>query len=298
MMLQSRIAAGRQLARALSCYRGENVAVLALSKGGVVVGAEVAKHLRAPLELIVASKIGHPMASMYTIGAVTETGVPVWNQSELGFTTEAWRQRQVERARRASHRARVRLQSGGRIPSIRGKVVIVVGEGTATGLAMIAALRDLIKRQPKSIIVALPVASAEAAKKFLNYANEVMVLGIPRSFFGSVSAYYEALPEVSDEEVRGLLHEYRETSGAGPFDYVALNAVLSTITQYPATSRQLANEAHRLHAPDSVVKFFNSMPRGSSFEDKPDVMRRSLETSVLMQEEVRQPAEALLSYGV
>lgn len=295
MMFRDREAAGQQLAGSLAKYRGKDVVVYALPRGGVVLGAEVAKDLHAPLDLLIARKVGHPLSSEYAIGAVTEMGEPVWNKWEASEQSASWREEQVRLAKREAYRRRIKYQGDQPTTEVKGKVAIVVDDGVATGLTLIAALKDLTKRHPKKIVVAVPVATAELSPEILDCTDELVVLYVP-SHLGSIGAYYENFDQVSDEEVRQLMDAYRAAPVSEPLDLENLNTVVATVTDYPVTSKQLAGRAKRLHAPSNVVAFFESISPEIRFENKTDIMKRSEESKLLTEEEPGQPEERLRSY--
>jgi hypothetical protein len=187
---------------------------------------------------------------------------------------------------------------GRRPAGARGKTAIVVDDGITTGLAMTAAMRDIVRRQPGAIVIAVPVAPRDVIPKLYNYANAVVSAHIPGGFFGAVRSYYEYFPTVSDEEVRSLLGSYRRAPPGELLDLEALNSVIATIGRYPVTSGQMAGEARRLQAPDCVVDFFESIPCEVLFKNKADVIRRSQEAVMIMEQEAAEPAERLDSYDL
>jgi putative phosphoribosyl transferase len=285
MEFKDRREAGQRLGRALEYYRDTPVVVYGLARGGVVVAAEVARHLDAPLDVIVARKIGHPYYPEYAVGAVAEMGKPVWNGAEIGTTTEEWRKDQVALARREIKRRKKSYQGDQSKIDVAGKVAIVVDDGIATGLTMIAALRELHYRNPLSIVVAVPVAPRELPWGILRYSDaHTYVLYLPATL-GAVGMYYRNFDQVTDEEVRQLLKAY-QMSQEEPLDLPALYAVLSTVTEYPVTDGELLERAVNQHAPENVVTFFESIPKDEVFEDRADVMIRADEAEVLMEEEM------------
>lgn len=295
MTFKDRTQAGKELARSLARFRGRDVVVYALPRGGVVVGAEVADYLKVPLDVIVPRKIGHPMSPEYAIGAVTETGRPVWNESELGFTEPGWRLSKVSLARQEAKRRRIKYQGDRAASDPQGKVAIIVDDGIATGLTMLAAVKDVLNLRPKAVVVAVPVAPESASDMLDSYVDELLVLHIPSGYFGSVGEYYKDFPQIDDEEVRACIGAYSKVTDT-PLDLPALNALLSTVKQYPATSGDLAARAKHLHSPAGVVNFFESIPKDVEFKDKADVMRRSEVAEIIMEEETDQPDETLHSY--
>jgi len=295
MIFQDRTQAGQRLAQSLARFKGRDVLVYALPRGGVVVGAEVAAQLNVPLDMIIPLKIPHPMSSEYAIGAVTETGQPVWNQSELGFTEPGWRLSKISLAREDAKRRRTKYLGDRASLNPKGKVAIIVDDGIATGLTMIAAIKDVLRQRPVAVVVAVPVAPEAASEQLAPYIDELITLHVPTDYFEAVGKYYENFPQVTDEEVLACL-EANWATADNPLDLSALNTVLATVERYPATSGELADRAKRLHSPASVVSFFESILKDVEFKDKAEVVRRSEAVEVIMEEEADEPDESLRSY--
>jgi predicted phosphoribosyltransferase len=202
---QDRADAGRKLAQALKKYARQDGVVCALPRGGVVLGVEIARALDLPLDLLIARKVGHPLFPEYAIGAVTENGELVTNPGEVARVEPQWFQREVEAQRREARRRR-ELYLGGRAPlPVAGKTVIVVDDGVATGLTMEAAIRDVRRRAPARLVVAVPVAPSDTAAKIAREVDELVALDIPEFYLGAVGAYYEEFHQVGDDEVVALL---------------------------------------------------------------------------------------------
>jgi predicted phosphoribosyltransferase len=204
MLFENRAEAGKELAAKLTKYQNQAV-VYALPRGGVVVGAEIAKKLSVPLDLIIARKIGHPYNSEYAIGAVTETGDPIWNEEELKSISGQWQKSQIELARTEAKRRRIKYLGDKPAFSVKNKTAIIVDDGIATGLTMIAAIAELRKRQPKKVIVAVPVAPKDTTEKIANLCDEVVVLHNPSSGFWAIGNYYQDFNQVEDQEVKALM---------------------------------------------------------------------------------------------
>jgi predicted phosphoribosyltransferase len=203
-MFEDRTDAGRKLALALIGYKGEPVVVYALPRGGVVLGVEVARSLEAPLDLIVVRKIGHPFQPEYAIGAIAEDGDVVTNPDEIGGLDNRWFQHAAANELKEARRRRT-LYLGVRPPvAVNDKIAIIIDDGLATGLTMQAAVHEIRKRGPRKIIVAVPVAAAEAADKLRPEVDDLVVLHIPR-WLGAIGAFYERFDQVGDDEVMALM---------------------------------------------------------------------------------------------
>lgn len=207
VLFRDRREAGRRLATKLMHYAGSaDVIVLALPRGGVPVGYEVAEALGAPLEVFVVRKLGVPGHEELAMGAIASGGVRVVLGDivrQVGVTTAmvdaVTRQEERELARRE------RLYRGGReLRSLAGATVILVDDGVATGATVLAAVRALRLHRPRRIVVAAPVMSDEAAASLATIADEVVNVDVPRHFYG-VGAWYEDFRPTSDDEVLALL---------------------------------------------------------------------------------------------
>jgi predicted phosphoribosyltransferase len=171
----------------------------------VVIAAEVAGHLHAPLDVSIPRKVGHPFNPEYAIAAVTENGGMAANQEEITEVDPAWFEEEVTKQRQEAKRRR-ELYLKGRPPvSVKGKTAIIVDDGIATGLTMKAAIHDVQQRKPAKIIVAVPVAPKETVEALKKEVDEVICLIVPEIFLGAIGAYYEDFPQVPDDEVISLM---------------------------------------------------------------------------------------------
>lgn len=203
-MFVDRTDAGKRLAEALIAYKGQPVVVYALPRGGVVLGVEVARFLDAPLDLIVVRKIGHPLQPEYAIGAVAEDGYVISNPNEIARLDKDWFDGAAAAEQQEAQRRR-RLFLQGRPPvAVKDKIAIIVDDGLATGLTMLAAIHETRKRGPRKVVVAVPVAAAETADKLRPEVDELVVLYIPE-WLGAIGAFYARFNQVSDDEVVALL---------------------------------------------------------------------------------------------
>ncbi|MDD2427596.1 MAG: phosphoribosyltransferase family protein [Eubacteriales bacterium] len=210
MIFENRKEAGIKLAEALEKYAGEDVIVLALPRGGVVLGAEIAKRLKAPLDLVITKKIAHPLSPEYAIGAVAEEGEPLYNQAELHRVDAAWRQREEERVRAELKRRRHAYFGDRAQLDVAAKTVIIVDDGIATGLTMMSAIKYLRDQGAEKIVVAIPVTPADTAQNLQEITDELVSLLIDQYYRGAVGAYYRDFRQVSDSEVIALLASLEE----------------------------------------------------------------------------------------
>ena len=206
----SRAHAGALLGRRLAAYRGLDPLVLGIPRGGVAVAAGVAAALDAELDVVVARKLGAPMQPELAIGAITADGTRHVEEGiarQLGVTTEYLSA--VSRAEQAEARRREeRFRGSRRPPRIRGRAVIVVDDGLATGASMVVALHAVRREHPAKLIVAVPVGSREACDVVGALADEVVCLAHPEPF-EAVGLYYWSFPQLEDREVDELLADAR-----------------------------------------------------------------------------------------
>jgi putative phosphoribosyl transferase len=207
MRFRDRAEAGHLLAEQLRDFAGrDDVVVLALPRGGVPVGYEVAKALHAPLEVFVVRKLGVPGYEELAMGAIASGGLVVLNPEPiraLGISDEEIR-RAAETEERELRR-REELYSGGHDPpDIEGKTVILVDDGLATGATMHAAALAVRQLNPARVVVAVPVAAAETCDAFREVVDDIVCQVTPRPF-RAIGLWYEDFLQTSDEEVRELL---------------------------------------------------------------------------------------------
>ena len=207
-MFKDRIEAARLLADKLASYKDKKAVVLALPRGGAVLGAAVAKKLNLPLGLVLVRKIGHPYSPEYAIGAVAEGHKPIFNEGEASSMDGDWLKQAVSLARQLIQQRRELYYGEDFIPpDIADQVVILIDDGIATGLTMEAAVLAVRKEGAKSVIVAVPVASSDSAANLRQLADKVLVLEPPESFMGAVGSHYRQFDQVDDDEVRALLRQ-------------------------------------------------------------------------------------------
>jgi len=204
MPFADRVDAGRQLAKALARYKGQDVVVLALPRGGVPVAAQVAEALRAPLDLILVRKIGVPMQPELAMGAVVDGATPlvVRNEDVIQLANvDEDEFKSICDAELAEIERRRTLYLGDRKRvDVCGRVTIVVDDGIATGATTRAALRATRARMPKKLVLAVPVAPTEGLSDMQAEADEVVCLEDHQAF-GAIGYYYSDFRQISDREV-------------------------------------------------------------------------------------------------
>lgn len=198
--------AGRQLGLLLSKrVHDESIVVVGLPRGGVVVAYEIARVLRAPLEVIVVRKVGVPSQPELAMGAIAEGGVSVVDYDVLDSMHVTGAQyAEVLANERLELERRVRAYRCGRTLNLSGRAIILVDDGVATGATARAAVACAETLGASRVLLAVPVASATSAKDLAALVDELIVLERPEGPF-SVGSYYERFPQTSDREVRGYL---------------------------------------------------------------------------------------------
>ena len=212
MLFKDRVDAGQQLAAALAKYKERRPIILALPRGGVPVAAQIAARLNAPLDLVLVRKIGVPVQPELAMGAVADGSTPTVVRNEeiiraVGVDDASFKQAQERELKEIERRRRCYLGSSPSV-DIRGQFAIVVDDGIATGATTRAALRSVSSRKPSQLILAIPVAPARAIPLLRQEVDEVICLQTPEDFY-AIGTYYDDFSQVSDDEVRRLLHEHR-----------------------------------------------------------------------------------------
>jgi putative phosphoribosyl transferase len=211
MPFRDRADAGRRLAAALGGYRGQQPVILVLPRGGVPVAAEVAAALQAPLDLILARKIGVPFEPELAMGAVVDGGAPliVRNEDVIRFADvdEAGFKAVCDHELAEIERRRQRYLGNRKRVDVSGRTAIVIDDGIATGATTRAALQATRKRKPKKLVLAVPVAPTENLDALRGEADEIVCLEDYESF-GAIGAYYADFHQVTDEEVIEILRRF------------------------------------------------------------------------------------------
>src|SRR5947209_9110131 len=218
MIYRDRAEAGRRLAAQLTDYANRSdVLVLALPRGGVPVAYEVAKALRAPLDIFLVRKLGVPGHEELALGAIATGGVRVLNEEvmrHLDISPETidalamTEQRELQRRERSYRGKRSP-------PEVNGRTVILIDDGLATGSTMRAAVAALRRQGPARIIVAVPVGAPETCAEFQDETDETVCAQTPEPFY-AVGIWFEDFAQTTDEEVRDLLERAREQHAVAP----------------------------------------------------------------------------------
>lgn len=206
--IPDRMAAGRALAGLLECYRGSDAIVLALPRGGVPVAWEIARALDLPLDLLPVRKLGMPGHAEYALGAIAGGGVRVLNPQALhGAAPDPEYLEQVTARERRELERREQLYRGERPPpSLRGRTVLLVDDGLATGATMRAAVQAVRRQAPARIVLAVPVASREALAELRARVEEIVCPLVP-DWLSSIGEWYLDFAQTEDARVLAILAE-------------------------------------------------------------------------------------------
>ncbi|HWQ50086.1 MAG TPA: phosphoribosyltransferase [Methanosarcina sp.] len=205
-MFKNRKDAGEKLAKALEKYRTENPIILAIPRGGVEVGLQVAAKLNADFSLVIARKLPFPDNPEAGFGAIAENGSTfILENAHHWLSGENIEQIKQEQIAEIERRIKA-LRGGNPLPELAGRTVILIDDGIAMGSTMRAAIELCKNRKAGKIVVAVPVAGREVAEELQEKVDELVVLEIP-AYFRAVAQAYEKWYDVSDEEVLDLLRE-------------------------------------------------------------------------------------------
>ena len=211
MPFKDRSDAGRKLAKALAAYKDQHPVILALPRGGVPVAAEVATALHAPLDLILVRKIGVPIQPELAMGAVVDGGAPIIVRNEdvikLAGIDEAEFKAICDSELAEIERRRQRYLGSRERVNIDGRTAIVIDDGVATGATTRAALHATRMRNPKKLVLAVPVAPTDSLAALRSDADEVICLE-DYEVFGAIGLYYRNFNQVTDEEVIETLKRF------------------------------------------------------------------------------------------
>lgn len=203
---ESRMQAGILLAKKISqAAKDKNIIILALARGGVVVGKVISELLNAKLDVLVVRKIGAPFNPELAIGAVAPKNTVYWNSEIiLGMRITKEEQSKLRKAKEKERKEKELLLRGTKPFEISGKTVILVDDGVATGASVLAAGKFLSKEKPKRVILAVPVIAKDTMRNLKKKFNSIISLKVQKTF-QSVGEFYKSFPQVEDEEVIKLL---------------------------------------------------------------------------------------------
>ena len=208
----NRVEAGQRLAAALKKYSFVDGLVLAIPRGGVVVGYEVAQSLGLPLDVIIPRKIGAPSNPELAIGAMTEDGTAILDENLLSYLNVSpdYIERESETQKTEIQRRMRLYRQNAPYPNLNGRDIIVVDDGIATGSTMKAALASVKNMHAKSVTAAIPVGPPTTIEELKSQADRVVCLFMPESFY-AIGEFYDDFAQTSDDEVIYLLQKNRET---------------------------------------------------------------------------------------
>jgi putative phosphoribosyl transferase len=262
-VFDDRLDAGRRLAVRLSAYRGQDVLVLALPRGGVPVGYEVARHLNAPLDVFIARKLGAPNQPELGIGAVAPGGVLVLDMEtiqHLGITDDVIARSAARELDEMERRMR-RFRGEREMPAVEGRTVILVDDGLATGVTASAAIRALRQMAPARLVLAVPVCAPQTAQALRAQVDDLVYVEMPHNF-GAVGLWYRNFDQTTDEEVVALLSSAQqaldkpvEESEPGSNQRARPQEVTTVQVQVPAGNANLDGDLAMPADPLGVVLF-------------------------------------------
>ncbi|MEW6722352.1 MAG: phosphoribosyltransferase family protein [Candidatus Micrarchaeota archaeon] len=207
MLFSDRFDAGRRLAAALAPYKGRKDAIiLAIPRGALQIGKVLHERLGLPLDIIVTKKIPHPMSDEFAIGAVGPGGEYFVNPDAAPDILPEYIESQRRRLEAAVGEKYSRYRGGRPRPELKGKTIILVDDGIATGSTIIAAIHVLRKQAPAKIVVAVPVAPPDGLRRVAEQADEVVCLATPTDFM-AIGQFYSDFTQVEDEEAIAILAE-------------------------------------------------------------------------------------------
>lgn len=210
ILFKNRSEAGKKLGRSLIRFKKENPLVIALPRGGVVVGAEVSKTLQAPLNILVVRKIGSPVNPEFGIGAATENGVVWINQNNLKLLglNPSEVEELIRHEFKEIERKVLLFRQGLPQPQIKGRSIILIDDGMATGVTATVAAIWLKQNKAGKVIAAFPVCAPSIAPELKNRIDEFYCLFTPPTFY-SVGQWYDDFNQVNDQEVLKILDHFR-----------------------------------------------------------------------------------------
>jgi predicted phosphoribosyltransferase len=211
-MFTDRKDAALQLAKALEKYKGRNALVLGIPRGGAETAYYVARQLDADLSLLISRKLGHPANPEYAFGAIAEDGSIYLNPASSGQLSEETIQEVVNEQKKEIFRRKTILRQGKPLPELKGRTVILVDDGIATGATIFAAIAMCKKQNAGKIIVAAPVSGYEMEEQLAQKADEVVILEKPDDYY-AVSQAYLSFYNLSDEDALKFMQRREKEKG-------------------------------------------------------------------------------------
>lgn len=205
MIFRDRTDAGQQLARALESYKKEELVILGLARGGLPVALEIAKFFEAPLDVIVVRKLGVPSYAELGFGAIAP-GIVVYNDDILRSYPISQQQIEMVKTEEEVELARRVKEYRGKKEgyNLKGKTVILVDDGVATGITVLAAIRYVRSFEPQKVVIGAPVCAPDTLQALRAEADDLVFLTAPMNF-SAVAQWYESFPQVSDGKVKEIL---------------------------------------------------------------------------------------------
>lgn len=210
-LFKDRHDAGKRLAQRLLHHKGaKDTIVIALPRGGVVVGYDISLALKLPLDVLITRKLGAPSNPELAMGALAETGYRHMNEEVIREyqVSSAQLDEETQRQRREIDRRIRRYREGRALPSLKGQTVILVDDGIATGATFFASLGALLKAETAKTVAAVPISPPRVLAELKGLVDEVVVLHTSEWFFG-IGQFYEEFPQVEDDEVIACLEKVR-----------------------------------------------------------------------------------------
>jgi putative phosphoribosyl transferase len=260
-VFEDRRDAGRKLADRLGEYSGKDVLVLALPRGGVPVGYEVARALGAPLDVFIARKLGAPNQPELGIGAVAPGGVLVLDMEtirQLGIPQETVERIAIQELDEMDRRLK-QFRGDRPMPQVEGRTVILVDDGLATGVTASAAVRALRAMQPSRLVLAVPVCAAQTAAALRARVDDLVCVEMPEHF-GAVGLWYRNFEQTSDEEVNALVSEANSGDGTGRVPNAIVGGVVEGEVRPSITHHLVSVPAGGVHLDGDVA--LPSKPQG------------------------------------
>jgi putative phosphoribosyl transferase len=197
--------AGKELANQMSSFRGSNAVILAIPRGGVPVGFEIAKELQLPLDIVLSKKIGHPENPEYAIGAVSLDTEIIDRDLDI---PDSYIYQEIQRIKQILRQRYDLFESQLEMLQLKDRDIILVDDGIATGSTLLVCISMIRKFKPSRVIVAVPVIPADRVNVFKKACDQLIFLHAP-DFFSAVGEFYKEFNQVEDEEVIRLLRAAR-----------------------------------------------------------------------------------------